>query len=153
MGNTRLIENCRCYHLIGRLAHRAFFLGDEEKARAVELLRREEAFSGVIVLAYAIMSNRFHIFIYVPEPEEIDDDEFLQSYALELDLGNPRIAERILELLADGPMRPSALRKAVGMRNCTHFNRYYLAPMMEKGIVARTESAHPQSPQQKYRLA
>ena len=356
MRKTRLIENCRCYHLISRLAHQAFFLDDEEKARTVELLRRVEAFSGVIVLAYAIMSNHFHIFIYVPEPEEIDDDELLRRikvlyrdaalarelgewaclkdeeakmrehsrptgkhvsrfaeyrnrllrrmwnssefmrtfkqhftmsfnsrrdhhgtmfegryheryhrpdrqvmwktsayidinawdagiarrpedyewcsfaaavkgdekarrgyafmygnaddwdairecheksmreamdeiraarkaelaerkakgepcptrqrnpprskadpklkmpkpYAVELDRGNPRIAERILKLLADGPMRPSALRKAVGIRNCTHFNRYYLAPMMEKGIVARTDQAHPQSPQQKY---
>ena len=72
MRKARVIENCRCYHLISRLAHRAFFLDDEEKTRAVELLRRVEEFSGVIVLAYAIMSNHFHIFIYVPETEEID---------------------------------------------------------------------------------
>ena len=53
---------------MSRLAHRAFFLDDEEKTRAVELLRRVEEFGGVMVLAYAIMSNHFHIFIYVPEP-------------------------------------------------------------------------------------
>ena len=53
---------------MSRLAHRAFFLDDDEKTRAVELLRRVEAFSGVIVLAYAIMSSHFHIFICVPEP-------------------------------------------------------------------------------------
>ena len=74
----RLIENSRCYHLISRLAHRAFFLDDEEKTRAVGLLRRVEEFSGVIVLAYAIMSNHFHIFIYVPEPEELNDEEVLR---------------------------------------------------------------------------
>ena len=51
MRKTRLIEHCRCYHLVSRLAHRAFFLDDEEKTRAVELLRRVEEFSGVIVLA------------------------------------------------------------------------------------------------------
>ena len=79
MRKARLIENCRCYHLISRLAHRAFFLDDEENARAVDLLRREEAFSGVIVLSYAITSNHFHILIYIPGPEEIDDDELLQS--------------------------------------------------------------------------
>ena len=37
---ARVIENCRCYHLISRLAHQAFFLDDEEKTRAVELLRQ-----------------------------------------------------------------------------------------------------------------
>ena len=78
MRKARVIENCRCYHLISRLAHRAFFLDDEEKTRAVELLRRVEEFSGVIVLAYAIMSNHFHIFIYVPEPEDIGDEEILR---------------------------------------------------------------------------
>ena len=90
MRKTRFIENCRCYHLISRLyppavrllakrgAHQALFLDDDEKTRAVELLRRVEEFSGVIVLAYAIMSNHFHIFIYVPEPEEIADAEILR---------------------------------------------------------------------------
>ena len=78
MRKARFIENCRCYHLISRLVHQAFLLDDDEKTRAVELLRRVEEFSGVIVLAYAIMSNHFHIFIYVPEPEEIADAEILR---------------------------------------------------------------------------
>ena len=42
MRKTRFIENCRCYHLISRLEHQAFFLDDNEKTRAVELLRRVE---------------------------------------------------------------------------------------------------------------
>jgi len=29
-------------------------------------MRRVEEFCGVIVLAYAFMSNHFHIFVYVP---------------------------------------------------------------------------------------
>ena len=358
MRKTRFIENCRCYHLISRLAHQAFFLDDDEKTRAIELLRRVEEFSGVIVLAYAIMSNHFHIFIYVPEPEDIGDEEILRrinalyreaslaqvlgewtrlkdeeaklleysrptgkyvsrfgdyrrsflrrmwnssefmrtykqhftmsfnarrdhhgtmfegryhernhkpekpvmwrtaayvdinawsagivkkaedyewcsfaaavggdkkarrgyafmygngdwetiracheksmreamgevlaererekeeretkgrdassvrrdpsrskadqglkapkGYSVELERGNPAVAERILELLAeDGPMRPSALRKAVGIRSSIHFNRYYLSPLLERGIIARTDPEHPQSPQQRYCL-
>ena len=84
MRKTRFIENCRCYHLISRLAHQAFFLDDDEKTRAIELLRRVEEFSGVIVLAYAIMSNHFHIFIYVPEPEDIGDEEILRRIQDEL---------------------------------------------------------------------
>lgn len=46
-------------------------------AFSFELLRRVEKFSGDIVLAYAIMSNHSHIFIYVPEPGGISDDEIL----------------------------------------------------------------------------
>ena len=43
MRKNRDIEQDRCYHLISRLAHRAFFLDDEEKDRAVALMHRVEA--------------------------------------------------------------------------------------------------------------
>ena len=49
-----------------------------EKNRAVALMRRVEEFSGVVVLAYAFMSNHFHIFIYVPSAEEIGEGEILR---------------------------------------------------------------------------
>ena len=75
MRKNRVVEQNRCYHLVSRLAHRAFFLDDEEKDRAVALMRRVEEFSGVVVLAYAFMSNHFHI--YVPSAEEIGEGEIL----------------------------------------------------------------------------
>ena len=56
-----MIEQNRCYHLVSRLAHRAFFLDDEEKDRAVALMRRVEEFSGVVVLAYAFMSRGYRV--------------------------------------------------------------------------------------------
>ena len=40
---NRVVEQNRCYHLVSRLAHRAFFLDDGEKDRAVALMRRVEA--------------------------------------------------------------------------------------------------------------
>ena len=43
MRKNRVVEQNRCYHLVSRLAHRAFFLDDEEKDRAVALMRRVEA--------------------------------------------------------------------------------------------------------------
>ena len=43
MRKNRVIEQNRCYHLVSRLAHRAFFLDDEEKGRAVALMRHVEA--------------------------------------------------------------------------------------------------------------
>ena len=43
MRKNRVIEQNRCYHLVSRLAHRAFFLDGEEKDRAVALMRRVEA--------------------------------------------------------------------------------------------------------------
>ena len=139
-----------------RGAHRAFFLDDDEKSRAVEFLRRVEEFCGVMVLAYAIVSNHFHIFIYVPEPSALEDDKILAT----------REAERA-EREAEGDSKASrrknpppskadpglAIRKAVGICSGIHLSRYYLTPMMEKGLIKRTDPDHPQSPQQRYRLA
>ena len=88
-----------------------------------------------------------------PRLKAVPGLETPNDYSANLERGDPAVAEKILELLADGPMRPSALRKAVEIRNCTHFNRYYLTPMIAKRLVERTDPAHPQSPQQKCRLA
>ena len=85
MRENRFIGQDRCYHLISRLAHRAFFLDDEEKDRAVALMRRVEEFSGVVVLAYAFMSNHFHIFVYVPKAEEIDKDFYNKLMEMDKD--------------------------------------------------------------------
>ena len=352
MRKTRFIEQNRCYHLISRFSHRVFFLDDEEKDRAVKLLRRVEEFSGVIVLAYVFMSDHFRIFIYVPEAEEIDEGEILRrirvlyhdasleqvvatwnrlkfedeelakrarptkervsrfaaykasfvrrmwnsaefmrtfkqhftmsfnrrrahsgtifegryhernhpaeraamrrtsayidinawkagiserpedyrwcsfaaaadgdgkaragyafmygggewrvlrecheksmqeamgevleargaekkerasgqnvkfvrskvepqlampgSIGIGLARGSEKTAKRVLELLAEGPLRPSELRAAVGIKSPIHFSRYYLTPLMERGLVERTEPDNPMSPQQAYRLA
>ena len=62
-----------CYHLISRIAHRAFFLTEDERTRFVDLLWRAAAFSGVEVLAYCFMTNHFHSLVYVPPPRELSD--------------------------------------------------------------------------------
>ena len=111
MRKNRVIEQIRCYHLVSRLAHRAFFFDDKKKDRAVALMRRVEGFSGVVVLAYAFMSNHFHIFIYVPSTE------------------------------------------AVGIKSPIHFFRYCLRPLMENGMIERTDPDSPKSPRQEYKLA
>ena len=43
MRKNRVVEQNRCYHLVTRFAHRAFFLDGEEKDRAVAQMRRVEA--------------------------------------------------------------------------------------------------------------
>lgn len=67
----------RYYHLVSRIAHRAFFLTEDERTRFVDRLWRVAQFSGIDVLAYCFMSNHFHILIYVPEPSELSDADLL----------------------------------------------------------------------------
>ena len=43
MRKNMVVEQNRCYHLVSRLAHRAIFLDDGEKDRAVALMHRVEA--------------------------------------------------------------------------------------------------------------
>ena len=75
-----------------------------------------------------------------------------KEIGLGLDRGSEKVAKRILELLSEGPMRPSMLRDAVGIKSPIHFSRYYLAPLMEKGLIERTDPGSPKSPKQEYRL-
>ena len=185
MRKNRVVEQNRYYHLVSRLAHRAFFLDDEEKDRAVALMRRVEEFSGVVVLAYAFMSNHFHI--YVPSAEEIGEGEILRrirvlyrdaSLSQVVAMWN-RLKTEEQELFKRARptkkyvsrfeaykssflrrmwnsaefMWPSALREAVGIKSPIRFSRYYLRPLMEKGMIERTDPDSSKSPRQEYKLA
>lgn len=71
----------RCYHLISRIANRAFYLTGEERTRFVERLWRVARFSGVEVLAYCFMSNHFHLLVRLPEAPELSDEELFDHIA------------------------------------------------------------------------
>ena len=75
MRSHRNFKTNRCYHLLSRIANRAFYLDDDEKTLFVERLWRVARFSCVEVLAYCFMSNHFHILIYIPDPYDLSDDE------------------------------------------------------------------------------
>ena len=66
------------YHCLSRVVNRDFVLGDTEKSKFVELMREYEAFCGVEVLGYCVLSNHFHILVAVPKrPTEVPPEEEL----------------------------------------------------------------------------
>lgn len=77
MRRPRNFQTDRCYHLISRVANRAFYLNEEERTRFVERMRRVAYFSCVEILSYCVMNNHFHILAYVPPPRELREDEVL----------------------------------------------------------------------------
>lgn len=79
MRKKRLFKDGYCYHLVSRIAHRAFFLDEEERNRFVDLLLRVEYFSDVRVLSYCVMSNHIHIYIYLEAEREVTEDEILDK--------------------------------------------------------------------------
>ena len=68
------------YHCISRVVDRRFILGPDEKEHFVKLMRLYEAFCGVRVLTYVVMSNHFHILVEVPQrPDVMPSSEVILS--------------------------------------------------------------------------
>ena len=68
------------YHCVSRVVDRNFVLGDLEKERFVKLMRGYEAYCGVRVLTFCIMTNHFHVLVEVPQrprPEFLPSDSDL----------------------------------------------------------------------------
>ena len=78
MRSLRHFKVNRCHRLVGRIANRAFFLDEDERTRFVDLIRRVAEFSGVKLLAYCVLSNHFHIFVYISFPEQLSDAEIVR---------------------------------------------------------------------------
>src|SRR6516165_758530 len=67
-------------HCVSRVVEGHFIFqtsghGSVEAERFIELMRRLEAFSGVRVLTYVLMSNHFHLLCEVPEPKTLSEAE------------------------------------------------------------------------------
>ncbi len=56
-------------------------MGAPEKGIFLKILRQCEAFYGLKVFTYCIMSNHFHILVEVPEPRELTEEEVLARVA------------------------------------------------------------------------
>ena len=63
-------EGLSYYHCLSRVVDRRFILGDEEREFIVALMRKLEAFLGLRVVTYAVMSNHFHLLIEEPDRDE-----------------------------------------------------------------------------------
>ena len=71
------------YHCVSRVVEGRFIFqttagGSVEAEHFVGLMRRLEAFSGVRVLTYALMSNHFHLLCQVPPAEPLSELELLE---------------------------------------------------------------------------
>ena len=71
-------EGAGYYHCMSRIIERRMILGDAEKDRLLRLMHSLAAFGGLEILAYAFMSNHFHVLLHVPERRDVSDEELLQ---------------------------------------------------------------------------
>ena len=126
MRKSRVNLPNRCYHLISRVAHRAFFLDDGERTRLVDLVRRGKCYAAGLETPG-----------YVPQVVEKGDNV---------------LALRLLQLLQWDSRSPAYLRATLGIASREYFTKAYLRPLTEAGLIARTNPDHPNSPRQKYVL-
>ena len=78
MRKARLLaEHTGYYHVILKATGPQFlFREDADKQTFQDILERSACFSGVGVLAYALLDNHFHLLVRVPERESVPDDKF-----------------------------------------------------------------------------
>ena len=61
-------------------------------------------------------------------------------------------AVRLMQLLQWEPKSPAYLRTTLGIASREYLTKAYLRPLVEAGLIARSDPGHPNSPQQKYAL-
>src|SRR5260370_17726179 len=66
------------YHCVSRVVDGRFIFqttghGPAEAERFLKLMRRLEAFSGVLVLTSALIANHFHLLCEVPDPKAFSE--------------------------------------------------------------------------------
>jgi len=64
-------EGLSYYHCISRVVDRRYIFQEEEKELFVGIMRKLEAFLGLRVVTYCIMSNHFHLLVEEPDAEEV----------------------------------------------------------------------------------
>ena len=78
--NHRIKDYGTVHHLTSRIAHRVYFLKEEERNDFQELMLRIAHFCGLRLLGWCIMENHFHILVYLPHPETLPQDEVISRY-------------------------------------------------------------------------
>ena len=86
------------HHVTSRIAHRVYFLGDEQKNDLMSMLRRASEFSGVVLLGWALLDNHLHLLLHLPFPRQVDESEVLRRFAV---LKGSRAAEARAKQLAE----------------------------------------------------
>ncbi|MGI9240614.1 MAG: transposase [Verrucomicrobiales bacterium] len=66
------------YHCLSRVVDRNYVFEDHERETFRKIMRQVEAFSGVRVITWTILSNHFHLLLEVPRAVPLSDGEILE---------------------------------------------------------------------------
>lgn len=108
--NKRVKEYETVHHLVSRIAHKVYFLKDDERKDFLEIVRRTAEFAGIRLLGWCVMGNHFHLLVYLPRPEVVDEGEILRRYGI---LKGEKAASNQERLFAEWRMKGDAGEKRV----------------------------------------
>ena len=80
LSNYRNTRTNTVHHLGSRIAHKVYFLEEDERNDFLEMLFRVATFTGIKLLGWCIMSNHFHLLVYLPNEEVVCEQEVLRRY-------------------------------------------------------------------------
>ena len=63
------------YHIVSRTIHKQFLLGDVEKEKLIELIKKYQKLYLVKILGYAVMSNHFHLLVKTETDNKLTDED------------------------------------------------------------------------------
>jgi putative transposase len=72
------VDGAGYYHVMNRVLERRFILKDEVAEHFRVLMRKVEAFTGVEVVTYCIMTNHVHLLLRVPHRKQLSDKELME---------------------------------------------------------------------------
>ena len=130
---TGVEDRSAIYHVVSRVVGREFLLGRTEKEQFVKYMRLYEAFCGVRVLTYCIMSNHFHILLEVPP-------------ASERELSDAALLEKLEGLYSSQHVELVREQLSVLSRSCTpegreayqNLRETYTSRMWDMGLFMKT---------------
>jgi REP element-mobilizing transposase RayT len=71
------VDGAAYYHVMNRILERRYILKEEVAEKFRALMRQVEAFTGVQVVTYCIMTNHVHLLLRVPQRTALSDGEML----------------------------------------------------------------------------
>ena len=126
MGTRRILDTGRLsyYHCISRVIEKRYIFDDKERENFRKLMRQQEAFSGVRVVAWTCLSNHFHLLVAVDpkagtkvqrDIERLlsDDRAFLKRLSHLYDRAALEDLEKLLEAIREGRIETEAKDKQI----------------------------------------
>lgn len=87
------------YHVITRTVAREFLLKEREKDEFTRLMRKAAAFCGVEILTHAVMSNHYHLLVFIPPRVELPEAEVLRRVKAQVSAGHYHLILREIDQL------------------------------------------------------